>query len=93
MIPLSELDGLARRLSDLVPSALQPAREELCTAFKSALQSGLNALHLVTREEFDVQCALLARTRAKLEELERTLSSLNTEASSYKRSTDGTETR
>ena len=33
-------------------------------------------LDLVTREEFDIQTKVLARTRSKLEELERKLSEL-----------------
>jgi BMFP domain-containing protein YqiC len=40
--------------------------------FKAALQAGLAKLDLVTREEFDVQRAVLGRTRGQLDEL-RTL--------------------
>ena len=76
MIDLSQLDELARRLSDLVPPGLRESREELQQAFKSALQSGLSRLDLVTREEFDVQRAVLARTREKLEALEKQLAAL-----------------
>ena len=49
--------------------------------FKSALQSGLGKLDLVTREEFDVQRAVLMRTREKLEALERAVAALETPAS------------
>ena len=42
----------------------------------SVLQAGLGKLDLVTREEFDVQRAVLARTREKLEALERQLAEL-----------------
>ena len=81
MIDLSQIDDLARRLSSLVPPSLrQPlsgeAREELQQNFKSVLQAGLGKLDLVTREEFDVQRAVLARTRDKLEALERQLAEL-----------------
>ena len=58
-----EADDLARRLSDLVPPGLRESREDLQRTFKSALQSGLAKLDLVTREEFDVQRAVLLRTR------------------------------
>jgi ubiquinone biosynthesis accessory factor UbiK len=37
------------------------------------LQSTFQKLDLVTREEFDVQTAVLARTREKLEALEKRL--------------------
>jgi len=38
--------------------------------FHAALQATLAKLELVTREEFEVQQEVLARTRAKLEALE-----------------------
>jgi ubiquinone biosynthesis accessory factor UbiK len=52
-------------------SALLPKRE-----LHLALQSALGRLDLVTREEFDAQQAVLARTREKLEQLEKTLADL-----------------
>jgi len=70
MIDLAQLDDLARRLSQLVPPGLRDSQEELQQTFKSALQAGLANLDLVTREEFDVQTQVLARTREKLQELE-----------------------
>ena len=76
MIDLAQLDELARRLSSLVPPGLREGREELQQNFKSVLQAGLGKLDLVTREEFDVQRAVLARTRDKLEALERQLAEL-----------------
>ena len=76
MIDLTQLDDLARRLSDLVPPGLRQSREELQSTFKSALQAGLGKLDLVTREEFDVQRAVLLKTREKVDALEKTLAEL-----------------
>jgi len=76
MIDLNHLDDLARRLSDMVPQGLRQSREELQATFKTALQAGLGKLDLVTREEFDVQRAVLLRTREKLEALEKTVAEL-----------------
>jgi len=76
MIDLNHIDDLARRLSQLVPPGLRDSQEELQQTFKSALQAGLGKLDLVTREEFDVQQAVLLRTREKLETLERTVAAL-----------------
>ncbi len=76
MIDLAQLDELARRLSSLVPPGLREGREELQQNFKSVLQTGLGKLDLVTREEFEVQRAVLARTREKLDALERSLAEL-----------------
>ena len=78
MIDLNHIDDLARRLSNLVPPCLRESQEELQQTFKSALQSGLSKLDLVTREEFDVQRAVLLRTREKLEALERAVAALET---------------
>ncbi|MFZ5662095.1 MAG: ubiquinone biosynthesis accessory factor UbiK [Pseudomonadota bacterium] len=76
MIDLAQLDELARRLSALVPPAMREGREQLQENFKAVLQSGLARLDLVTREEFDVQRAVLLRTREKLEALQRTIAEL-----------------
>ena len=76
MIDLKNLDDLARKLSDLVPPGLKDARADLETNFKATLQAGLGKLDLVTREEFDVQRAVLLRTREKLDALERALTVL-----------------
>jgi BMFP domain-containing protein YqiC len=76
MIDLSHIDDLARRLSGLVPPSLREGREELQQNFKSVLQTGLGKLDLVTREEFDVQRAVLARTREKLEILQQAVAQL-----------------
>jgi BMFP domain-containing protein YqiC len=71
MIDLDQLDELARRLSSLVPPAMREGREELQQNFKAVLQNGLGKLDLVTREEFEVQRAVLLRTREKLDALQR----------------------
>ena len=76
MIDLKQLDELARRLSAMVPPGLGEARDDLARNFRAALQSGLGKLDLVTREEFDVQRAVLLRTREKLERLEQLVAQL-----------------
>ena len=76
MIDLEKLDDLARRLSSLVPPSLREGRDELQENFKSVLQTGLSKLDLVTREEFEVQRAVLLRTREKLDALQRTVAEL-----------------
>ena len=77
MFDLRTLDELASRLSAAVPADLSAAREDLTRNFKALLQSGLRKLDLVTREEFDVQRAVLLRTREKLEALEARLNELD----------------
>lgn len=79
MIDFKPIDELARRLSELVPPGLREQRDELHQTFRGALQAGLSKLDLVTREEFEVQRAVLMRTREKLEALERTVAALEAE--------------
>jgi BMFP domain-containing protein YqiC len=70
------IDDLARRLSAAVPPGVAALRRDLEDNFKAVLQSGLARLDLVTRQEFDVQAAVLRRTREKLEALEARLAGL-----------------
>jgi ubiquinone biosynthesis accessory factor UbiK len=73
MIDIRALDELTQRLSALVPADLQNVTADLQKNMKTVLQAGLSKLDLVTREEFDVQRAVLLRTREKLEALESQL--------------------
>jgi BMFP domain-containing protein YqiC len=52
--------------------------------FRAALQSVLGKMDLVTREEFDAQAAVLARTREKVEALEKVVQSLVEQADQLK---------
>lgn len=70
------LDELARQLADSVPQNLRVLGEDLERNFKSLLHAGLERMELVTREEFDVQAAVLQRTREKLETMEARLGEL-----------------
>jgi ubiquinone biosynthesis accessory factor UbiK len=70
------IDDLARRLAAAVPPGLNALRRDLEDNFKAVLQSGLTRLDLVSRQEFDVQAAVLRRTRDKLEALEARLATL-----------------
>ncbi len=70
------LDDLARRLADAVPESVRAVGRDMESNFKAVLQSGLSKLDLVSRQEFDVQAALLARTQEKLAALEARLSTM-----------------
>jgi BMFP domain-containing protein YqiC len=70
------LDELARQLAESVPQNLRELGQDVERNFKSLLQSGLERMELVTREEFDLQRAVLDRTRAKLETMEARLADL-----------------
>jgi BMFP domain-containing protein YqiC len=67
------LDELDRRMKEIL--ARSPAAD-LEKNLRALMQSALGRLDLVTREEYDVQREVLARTRAKLEQLEARLAEL-----------------
>jgi BMFP domain-containing protein YqiC len=64
---------VAAKVSEVL--AMSPARD-MEKNLKAGLAAWLSKLDLVTREEFDVQAQVLARTREKLQELEARLASL-----------------
>ncbi len=65
------LDQLSKRISSLIPGDVKGVQDDIENNVKSLLQSTLTKMNLVTREEFDVQTAVLQRTREKLEQLEK----------------------
>ncbi len=70
------IEKLASKLAEAVPEGLRSMRDDLESNFRGVLRSGISKLDLVTREEFEVQEAVLARTREKLERLEAKLDEL-----------------
>jgi ubiquinone biosynthesis accessory factor UbiK len=70
------LDELARRLADSVPESLRAVGRDLESNFKAVLQAQLAKLDLVTRQDFDVQAAILERTQGKLTALDARLKDL-----------------
>ena len=69
-------DDLAKKITDLLPGNFQQIQQDLESNIKALLQSSLSKMNLVTREEFDIQSALLTRTREKLDQLEKQLAEL-----------------
>ena len=65
------LDDIANRLAGAIPTGLNNLKEDLEKTFHAILQGALGKLDLVTREEFEVQKLVLAKTRSKLEDLEK----------------------
>ncbi len=69
-------DDLSRSIADSVPADLAALGADAQRNIKAALQATFAKLDLVTREEFDVQSQVLARTRARLTELEQHVAEL-----------------
>ncbi|MAZ67128.1 MAG: hypothetical protein CMF25_08450 [Kangiellaceae bacterium] len=76
MIDPKAFEELSRKLAELVPPPLKNAQEDMQKQFAIVLQGVFNKLDLVTREEFDIQSQVLAKTRDKLEQMETRLKAL-----------------
>jgi len=69
-------EELNRRISSLIPGDAKHIQKDIENNVRSLLQTSLTKMNLVTREEFDIQTAVLQRTREKLEQLEKQLEQL-----------------
>ena len=76
MLEARHLEELAAKLGQVIPPSLKDLRHELEDNFRAVLRANLEKWDLVSRERFDVQAELLARTQAKLVALEKRLSAL-----------------
>jgi BMFP domain-containing protein YqiC len=65
------IDDLARQISESIPAGVKGMQEDVQKNIHTLLQGALSRLDLVTREEFDAQSQVLARTREKLQQLEQ----------------------
>jgi len=74
--PKSFIDELSHQLESALPAGFELARDDLERILKSSVAAALSRMDLVTREEFDVQRAVLLRTREKLEAMAERLAQL-----------------
>ena len=73
MLETQKIDELVKKLTAMMPSSVGEFQDDIEKNLKAGLQSALQKMDLVTREEYEVQTALLARTREKLEALDAKL--------------------
>lgn len=76
MNEFKNIEDVAARLVAILPPGLKGLRAELEDNFRAVLRANLDRWDLVTRERFDVQAELLARTQARLKELEARIAEL-----------------
>ncbi len=76
MFASKQLEDLAKKLYSALPSGIQTLELEIQQQFKDILQSAFTRMDLVTREEFDVQVKVLARTREKIDLLQQHVDAL-----------------
>jgi len=70
MFDTKQLDELASRLFEALPPGVRDMQQDMEKNFRAVLQSAFSKMDLVTRDEFDRQAEMLARTRGRLEALE-----------------------
>ncbi|MCK5355149.1 MAG: accessory factor UbiK family protein [Methyloprofundus sp.] len=81
MFDPKSIDDIATRLSDAIPPGFSSLKEDMEKNFRAILQSAFAKMDLVTREEFEVQKGVLAKTRTKLEDLEKRVAEMEQQIS------------
>lgn len=70
------LKKLAEELTSAIPNHFQSIKKDMEKNCHLILKKFFSSLNIVTREEFDVQAKVLARTRKKVEKLEELVKTL-----------------
>ena len=70
------IEEIVSQASELLPKDMQNFKQEIENNLRATLNASFSKMDLVTREEFDIQTALLQRTRAQLDELQIKLAAL-----------------
>ena len=76
MFDPKQFEDLAKKLYSSLPTSLQNFEKDIQHKFKEILQAAFARMDLVTREDFDVQIKVLARTREKVDALEKQIKTL-----------------
>jgi len=76
MLDPKVIDEISSKVTANLPKGLQALQSDLQHNLRSTLGAALGKLNLVTREEFEIQQAVLTRTRAKVDALERRIGEL-----------------
>lgn len=76
------IDETVKRIVNAMPPGARRLQEDLEKNLRAALSAAFARLDLVSREEFEVQCGVLQRTRQRLEALERRIDELESRTAS-----------
>ncbi len=72
-----KINEIADKIESLLPSGIRQVKDDFDDKLKKVLQQQLTKMDFVSREEFDIQSKVLARTREKLEQLEKRVEELS----------------
>lgn len=71
-----KIEDILSDVSNALPEDIQNFKQEIENNLRATLNATFSKMELVTREEFDIQTALLQRTRAQLDDLQKKTSEL-----------------
>lgn len=72
----NKIESILAEVSNALPENIQHFKNDIENNLRATLNASFSKMELVTREEFDIQTALLQRTRTKLEEMHDKLTEL-----------------
>ena len=73
---IPDIDKLIQSVVENLPKKIGPFNDELQDYLQQGLSSALKKMDIVTRHEFDIQTAVLQKTRSKVDELEKIIKQL-----------------
>jgi BMFP domain-containing protein YqiC len=73
MLPNFQVDEITKKILEALPTDFKSIEHDVRQKIKLVVQSTLSKMDVVNREEFDIQTQVLARTREKVETLEKQL--------------------
>ena len=76
LLNLKNLEKIASKIGSVLPNESSYLKEEVKNTARPIISAMLKKMDFITQEEFDIQKAVLEKTRGKLEELERKIASI-----------------
>ncbi|MDH5472488.1 MAG: accessory factor UbiK family protein [Gammaproteobacteria bacterium] len=76
MITNQTINDITDKISAVLPDSIKAVQQDIEKNIRAIVESTFSKMNLVSREEFDVQAALLARTLEKLKQLEEQIAEL-----------------
>jgi len=73
---IPDIDKLIQSVVENLPKKIGPFNDELQDYLQQGLSSALKKMDIVTRHEFDIQMAVLQKTRSKVDEMEKIIKQL-----------------
>ena len=73
---IPNIDKLIQSVVEDLPKKIGPLGDEVQDYLRQNLSSALKKMDIVTRHEFDIQAAVLQKTRSKVDDMEKIIKQL-----------------